>query len=755
VTWVRAERRSLLLPISVDSILLAGVLFAVAGHPSAALAPGSVSSEVAHPWNSSSGADLSVDPPSFWVRTGSNVTLQAVWSGESPLCHLTPLWYRWAVGTGNATGFLNVTTGPSTTFSADSFDSGVVNVRVRSEAVSACGVDETLVAQESGSNISIVVPLSLSGLELGPNPLFPGARATLTGTVEGGDPPYTLVVAWGDGNDSTFVVPEPGPFSVVQRFPPGEFDPAITAGDTVGDLTENHVAEILSVGIGLEVAIASARYVAEVGIPVEFTGIVQDAPSGAVTLFDCSNATVNSDVTGDNASDQTTFACTFVSPGTAEVLFGVYPPAPGGPSASVILYESVVPAPTVSAELVESVGEVGTTALVRVHLSGGVLPLSLAWNLSENGPGGVEVVSSDGGGLVAVALGAAGNYSVGLRANDSDGTVESNVSGPLTVESSLEASADVDSSLVPLGAEALVDGGALAGCPPFFWWAIPQYAPMNGSAGNGTLPVVGGFDWAGFYSREGNLSVIVGVIDGCGATWQSVFVTSLVPPPTILVTAGPGLPSPNETLAVNVSIQDGMPPFQLYVNASDGECWNRTTLSDGSFQWLFLARGNGSVNLSVSVKDPLGGADEVNLSVVLVRPSEPTPPSPVPAPPTSVPSSPSGNATAPSSSITVLLAIVALAAAGAAATILVLRRRRAREHRTVVPGPDPVAILRQIIEPADGAERFTVELLAEEAGVPLTLVRTTIDRLVSEGRVSSESGADGEEVLSWSSEAGQ
>jgi hypothetical protein len=82
--------------------------------------------------------------------------------------------------------------------------------------------------------------------------------------------------------------------------------------------------------------------------------------------------------------------------------------------------------------------------------------------------------------------------------------------------------------------------------------------------------------------------------------------------------------------------------------------------------------------------------------------------------------------------------------------VVLLRRRRVRRDRLPTPGPDPVAVLRRIIEPADGAERFTVELLAEEAGVPLAQVRSTIDRLVSEGRVHSESGADGEEVLSWS-----
>jgi hypothetical protein len=85
---------------------------------------------------------------------------------------------------------------------------------------------------------------------------------------------------------------------------------------------------------------------------------------------------------------------------------------------------------------------------------------------------------------------------------------------------------------------------------------------------------------------------------------------------------------------------------------------------------------------------------------------------------------------------------------------LILWRRRVRKKPAVTPGPDPAATLRRIIEPAEGAERFTVELLAEEAGIPLAVVRSTIDRLVSEGRIRSESGADGEEVLSWSPDTG-
>ena len=90
------------------------------------------------------------------------------------------------------------------------------------------------------------------------------------------------------------------------------------------------------------------------------------------------------------------------------------------------------------------------------------------------------------------------------------------------------------------------------------------------------------------------------------------------------------------------------------------------------------------------------------------------------------------------------------------AVYLVLRwRRRAQKPEGKTEGPNPEAVLKKIIEPAEGAERFTVELLAEEAGIPLGVVRSTIDRLVAQGTVVSEGGADGEEVLSWSPARGR
>jgi len=89
--------------------------------------------------------------------------------------------------------------------------------------------------------------------------------------------------------------------------------------------------------------------------------------------------------------------------------------------------------------------------------------------------------------------------------------------------------------------------------------------------------------------------------------------------------------------------------------------------------------------------------------------------------------------------------VAALLAAGA--TVAVLLRRR--PSVTALPSPDPVAVLREVIEPSDGVDRGLVEMLAEERGVPSEVVRSTLERLKADGTVRSGRGSDGEEVLAW------
>lgn len=772
-TLVRRARAALRLSLAIDSILLVGLLLTAVSPAGGPTARGPLTNATSHDAAGSTGLGLVVDPPSLGMRTGANVTLHASWSAASSLCRLTPLWFRWSVEGGNATGYLNGTTDASTTFTADSFDSGAVRVVARSAAVLACGSNQTVVERAGTANLSIVAQLSLSALEVGPNPLVPGQYATLEGTIAGGEPPYTLAVVWGDGTRSSLTLPTSGALSARHLFPSGEFAPSATLSDAEGESATGSVEEAVSVGSGLEVGIVPASYGAEVGVTAEFTGVIQGSSSGMAILVACANATVGSLPSIAPAVNGTSFTCTFSSPGTGEVRFGVYSSVPGGPSATAVLYELVVPPPRLSIRSLEPYGEVGSIVPVRVNITGGFGPISLSWNLSGDRSGGEETIGSDGEGVLTLPLSAPGDDALAVRASDALGRSDVNDSLLVRVDPPLAANASTVTSLLPSGALAIVRGVALSGCPPFLWWVAPALVSSNASVGNGWLPATGWFGWNGSYAREGNLSIFVGVVDGCGLAWQTNLSAALVPSLWVDARAEPGPDAPNETLALNLSIQGGLPPFRLVVNESDGESWNRTVASDGSYRWLFPTRGNGSLTVEVSVTDEAGGVAKSAFSVVLVPPPQPTapppppppspppppPPSPPPAPPAQSPPpvavpGPSNNSTASSTTDPILWALTAALATGAGGSLFFLRTRRSRRRPSPTPGPDPVATLRKIIEPADGAERFTVELLAEEAGVPLSLVRSTIDRLVSEGKVRSESGADGEEVLSWQTETG-
>ena len=681
-----AARAPSLLGSLVLFILLAGFLLVTGGPQGTPAEPTLAQKAVVRPSINGSGAVLSVDPPSFSMRSGTNLTLQAIWSAKTPVCRVIPLWYRWSEVDGNATGFLNSTTGPSTTFAAESFDSGTATVVIHSDAGLDCQGSETIIDRQREANISIGAPLSVFSVELGPNPILPGQFATLQGVVVGGESPYQVEIGWGDGTHSLFTLPRPGSFSDSHKFPAGNFLPSVFLGDSGGDLLNVSVDEALSVGTGLEVAILSTSYNAEVGIPVEFTGVVDDNSPGTITLFDCSNATKDSSTVTPGTSNDTSFSCTFTSPGTAIVAFGAYPPQAGGPSASVVLYETIVAAPSVSIQLVEPIEEAGGQVQARVDVSGGVLPISLFWNISGNRSGGEELLSADGEGTISLALGSPGYLTISSRVIDALGTEATNDTSTLRVVSLLGANVSATSTLISNEAIVQIRGILFPGCPPFSWWVVPELSATNSSTGNGNLEDGGTFAWTGRYATEGNLSIRVGAVDGCGVSWQTNLWVVLIPALSFNATVSPGPVGSNETIAVNLSIQNGLPPFQVSLNASDNESWNRVLSSDGEYRWLLPTHWNGSLAVSVVVSDGLGVVVSTNRSVVLVAPrastvSQPLPP---PPPPSVVPGSPSVLAV-PSSVDPFWLLMPILLWAGIAVSLALFRRRFARGKRRIEP----------------------------------------------------------------------
>jgi len=735
-----------LIASAVDSALVLSLVLA------GTAVPGGVTGSVPGPHSditsvTTAGPGLAVTPPSFWMRTGENVTLQAVWWTDSALCPLSALWFVWSVVEGATTGFLNASTGASVVFTADSLESGTVVVDVRSAAELACPSNATLVERSNSTAVSIVTPLDLADVQAGPLLLAPGGVVTLGGNITGGTPPYSVMVGWGDGTRTGFDLAGPGAFSLSHTFAAGEFAPYVVVNDSESDVENRSVAEAIAVGSDFRVAVAPSTFVAEVGIPVDLTGVAVDAPSGSVALYACTNATVDSNAPA-SVPNATGFACTFESPGTQEVLFGLYPTYLGGPSASSVLFETVVAPPELDVVPVANVGEAGRSALLEVSLSGGALPVSLTWNLTGDRSAGSEMVDVDGSGVLGLPLVAPGDYALGIRATDRFGVTEVNSTVALVVDAPLDVDAVAARSAGPSGATIVILGQVLAGCPPFSWWVIPQFPAANESPPSGSLGSEAEFPWNGSYTREGAGAFSVVVVDACGATSQTTLQEELVAPLAASVQATPS--STDGTLTLNLSVQGGWPPYLLFVNTSDNRSWNRTLPLPGTYGFGWATEATGSISFVATLVDGLGLTVTTRLTVLWPS-SDPTP---NPQPPPTAPGGPS-SASAPGA-LDVLGLLVSFAAPAVVGTgLALLWRRHVRARKTEPAEPDVVAVLREILQPADGAERFTVELVAEQRGIALEKVRSTIDRLIAEGTIRSESGADGEEVLSWSGSGGR
>jgi hypothetical protein len=316
------------------------------------------------------------------------------------------------------------------------------------------------------------------------------------------------------------------------------------------------------------------------------------------------------------------------------------------------------------------------------------------------------------------------------RVIDAEGSVTSNATARLQVDPELNGSIVSDRSLTASGEDLALTGSVTAGAPPFLWVVVPASVPSNETGVAGILGSVGWFSWSGTYEVEGWTSLTVTVVDAAGGILPATLDLEEVPPLAGNLSLPPGNATEPGTFGLDLSLAGGLAPFDVTVNGSDEESWNRTVSLDGNATWAFLAPADNSLDLRVSAVDALGTELDWNVTVrVSAGPGE----------------SPASTSTLSEDGGGVLLVL------GLLATGLYLYRRRGRST-PAVPS-DPVAVLRGIIEPADGADRATVELLAEEAGIPLEVVRSTIDRLIVEGTIRTDAGVDDPEVISWTATA--
>jgi hypothetical protein len=665
---------------------------------------------------------LTVDPSS-WELEGSNETsLAAVWTAPPAGCWLEPEWYRWAFSSPQVSGTLNATSGAEVTFSATPATPGISTLTVRSESELICGSSARLELATAFSNVSVEAALSLTDLAIDPAPLTPGEPSVLTGSVEGGTPPYELGVNWTDGTRTESTLPGSGAFSIAHTYGAGTFDPLVSVQDSNGLLADATVPESLDVSSAVAVAIDPARTVTDVNEPVEWNATVDRAGDLFVTTPECDG------VPGVpiGFSDATAGSCTFTSVGRGSISIDVGTTFEQS-LASATSTEIVVPTPSVVVMPPAAPFEVGRGADLVANVTGGVPPFTVDCVGPESPSPYRLVLDSDGPVAIPLVPTVAGDLEFVVQVVDADGVASAPATAELEVATPLNVTVGFGRTVIGAGVSLSAAGTVASGAAPFQWIVAPEGdAPGPGPAA-GLLAAPGSFNWSELIRLDGAVAVAVVVVDGAGAVVSANRTIEAAPLLSVLATVDANLSGAPDVLEVSVDITGGLPPFNLTFVATPGPTWNSSAVTDGPATARLAVPNGGAFVLTVVVRDATGATDTDNASVDLPTPAGP-------------PTAASGNSTA---AIVGGLVAMGVAIGGCWAWL----RRRPQQPETATP--DPVSVLRGIIEPADGADRATVELLAEEGGLSLATARSTLDRLIADGCVRSEVDEDGSEVVAW------
>lgn len=663
---------------------------------------------------------LAITPRAWWMESGRNVSFAAAWVPLPSGCSAEPAWFRWSFGTGPAGGTLHPLNSSTTEFVAGGALSGATMVVVRSAAVVACASGRTIVYREAEANVSVATPVVVQDLWLTPNPSLAGRTVNLSGAVGGGEPPYSLRVAWGDGTVSSTNATGAGNFSLNHTFAAGTFRPSIVSTDSAGGIAMGSVEEPLHATDGFAAGLVPSELVTEVGHPVRFLITTVNPPTSYIAAIGCDGGAVANTST---AADGLGVVCGFDRPGTSNVTLSAVGAAPPYPSAAAVVSETVEPTLLATLPGFAASGEAGQRLYIPVSVRGGVPPFEARWTVLGDRDVGQIPLPSDGEYFLTVRVSSPGadELSVGIR--DALGAVAGSLTESVTFSPALEVLASTSTTVGPSALGANMTGAVGAGVAPFDWAVVPATLGLNGSSEAGSLPSVGPFSWNDSYLAEATLVVRVVVLDGGDAIVWANRTIDWAAALTVGVTVEPGS---SGSVTLEIEITGGIPPFFYSLNDSVGDVWNGSVTAPGALLLTEPLTASGTVRFGFEATDRFGITAGTGWNVSVTAP-------------------PSGFGGEWTEISAVGLGIAVASTAGA--TVLLRRRRRRTPDDSTMP--DPVRTLRTILEPADGADRAVVELMAEEQGVPLEVVRATIDRLMAGGSIRADRGFDGEEVLSW------
>jgi hypothetical protein len=680
---------------------------------------------------------LSISLPEFPGSGTGDVLLQDRWSAAPAGCSWGPEWSTWALpSAGEAGGVFTLPDASSTEFVPASLTAMRSEVAVHSSVVLTCGDSNRTVEGVAFANVTTYPAPVLSDLSARPNdPAAPG-RVVLDGFLAGGRPPYLLGVVWGDGTSTNRTLLAPGEFQVPHVFFSGDFQPRVGVYDADRIDVRAELPDPIEVGNGTRLSVDSTEPLAEVGVPVEFRGSAEDPGVHDGAAIACGAVpVVHPGLTVTNVT------CVPAASGTLPVTFKLGVSAPSARD-QVTFDQPVAPPVTVVVRPVDDALDSGTATFLRLTIAGGVPPFRASWSVRNAPLGARSNLSSDGSLLVPWTPSFTGEARLNATVSDALGVSAQSLVMKVTVAPAPHLALVAYGSASRASTTVQVDATLVGGSPPIVWSLVTASTPPTEALPLGESNS-GSFNWSATYSSEGLATFDLEVEDAAFTLETNSTSAELPVGPNVQVSGTPSALPGSAVLNLTLTTEGGQLPFDIWVNSSDGPLWNGTEASPGPYEESLSLGATGTVAVSVTLLDARGGSAEANLTVTL-------PPALPPAPPTPPPGSASPGTPPPISGSGPDLAPWAAGAALAAVAIgLVLARGRRAARTAEEPAPDPEAILERLLSPADGADRLTIELMAEEEGVPLETVRRTLDRLIRDGRVRSETDPDGGEVLAW------
>lgn len=677
--------------------------------------------------NSASSPNLTIRLPEYPQEGTRNLTLDANWGPAPGGCSIQPEWSAWFLPSpGSAGGTFTSPGAARTQFAPAGLTSGTSEVGVRSDADLSCGSANRTLEGVAFSNVTTFATLTLTNLSVDPSATSAPALVHLRGVVSGGRAPYLLGIEWGDGSTTNRTLWSPGPFIVPHPFGPGTYLPRLGVYDSDRIDVRGSAPEPVEVSNGTVLAINASLPLAEVGVPLQFRGTAQRPVAHFGAVIAC--ATDPTVLPADNITNVT---CTPTAPGVLEVTFKVGAPIPQF-VAQTTREEPVAPALALTVRPVTPSLDAGTLMYIRVTIAGGVPPFQISCR-SQNGTlTSTSNAPADGSFLVAWTPPYAGGAVLDGTVRDSLGMAAVAASVKLIVNAPPNAAFLANSSIGPTASTVEVGATIAGGSPPLFWGFDTDLAPATGPPAVGETDN-GSFAWSGTFFVEGVSTFSFQIEDAAGTVIAGTVAIALPAVPTVRALNLSVPPTGPSVLHLTLATVGGVAPFSLWLNSSGSPLWNANEPTQGPYLVTVPLERTGPVALSITLTDARDARTSLNLSTI------------VPVPPVALPALGAGPEPDPVPWV-VGAALLALLAG------FVVTRWRRRDPAQEGPLPDPEELLERLLRPAEGADRLTIELMAEEEGVPLETVHETLDRLIREGRVRSESDPDGGEVLAWSAD---